>query len=166
MAFQINDPVVYTACGIGRVAAVVTKRFNQAEARQYYEVETERSTVWVSVDAGPDSGLRPLTTHKELKRYRDVLRSQPAPLSIDARQRRTDLAARLRAGSFQGICEVVRDLTALSWRKTLNEADLLVLRKVHDGLCQEWAAAADIPLAAAVEEIAAILLENRQAHEH
>jgi len=163
-AFQVNDSVVYTACGIGRVAALVTKRFQDAQDRLYYEVVIERSTIWVSVDSGPTSGLRLLTLKADLARYREVLLSQPGKLIPDARQRRTEVSGRLKGGSFQSICEVVRDLTALSWVKALNEADSIALRKTRDGLCQEWAAAEGIPLPQAVEEVNALLLENRQAH--
>lgn len=163
-AFQVDDPVVYAACGIGRIAALVTKRFQDAQDRLYYEVVIDRSTIWVSVDSGPASGLRLLTLKTDLARYRDILRSRPGKLIADARQRRTEVAGRLKSGSFQSICEVVRDLTALSWVKALNEADSIALRRTRDGLCQEWAAAEGIPLPQAVEEVNALLLENRAAH--
>jgi RNA polymerase-interacting CarD/CdnL/TRCF family regulator len=77
MTFQVDEAVVYSACGIGRIVALVTKRFAAAEARLYYEVAIEKSVVWVPVDAGSASGLRSLTTKKELAHYRGVLRSQP-----------------------------------------------------------------------------------------
>jgi RNA polymerase-interacting CarD/CdnL/TRCF family regulator len=163
-AFKVDDPVVYTACGIGKITALVTKNFQNQPDKQYYEVVIDRSTVWVAVDSGPTSGLRLLTLKSDLARYRDILRSRPTKLTPDARQRKTEVAERLKAGSFQATCEVVRDLTALSWVKALNEADSIVLRKSRDGLYQEWAAAEGVPLAQAVEEVNALLLENRAAH--
>jgi RNA polymerase-interacting CarD/CdnL/TRCF family regulator len=162
--FKVNDAVVYTACGIGRIAALVTKAFQDKPACEYYEVIVDRSTIWVAVDAGPASGLRLLTLKAELARYRDILRGRPGKLIADARQRKLEVADRLKSGSFQATCEVVRDLTALSWSKALNEADSITLRKMRDGLYQEWAAAADMPLADAVEEVNGLLLESRQAY--
>ena len=165
MPFQIDDRVVYPACGVGRIAALVTKRFFEAEARQYYEVTIEKSTVWVPVDAGTTSGLRLLTSKEELARYRGVLRSRPVPLTLDPRQRRLDLLSQLRAGSLQNLCEIVRDLTARSWRKVLGEADKAALRRARDGLCQEWAAVDGVSVVQATEEVDALLREGRQAYQ-
>ena len=162
--YQVNDSVVYAGCGIGRIAALVTKRFQNASDRLYYEVAVDRSTIWVAVDAGPESGLRLLTPNAELETYRAVLRGQPARLSPDARQRRLEVANRLKVGTFQAMCEVVRDLAAQGWAKTLNEADALALRRTREGLCQEWAAAAGLEVPQAVAEVNALLLEGRQAY--
>jgi len=165
MPFQIDDRVVYPACGVGRIAALVTKRFFEAEARLYYEVVIQRSTVWVPVDAGATSGLRLLTSRDELARYRGVLRSCPVPLTPDPRQRRLDLLGQLRAGSLQNLCEIVRDLTARGWRKVLGEADKATLRRAREGLCQEWAAADGVSVVQATEEVDALLLEGGQAYQ-
>ena len=164
MPFQIDDRVVYPACGVGRIVALVTKLFFEAEARLYYEVIIEKSTVWVPVDAGITNGLRPLTSKEELARYRGVLRSCPVPLTLDPRQRRLELLSRLRLGSFQDLCEIVRDLTARGWRKALGEADKAALRRARDGLCREWAAVDGVSVLRATEEVDALLLEGRQAY--
>jgi len=162
MTFQIDDPVVYPACGIGRIAALVMKSFFEAETRLYYEVAIEKSTVWVPVDSGPASGLRLLTPKSELAHYRGVLRSQPVTLTSNPHERRQNLLNRLKAGAFLDLCEIVRDLTAQSWRKALGEADKLSLRKARDGLCHEWALVDGVPLVQAMEEIDALLRETRQ----
>jgi len=162
MLFQVDDPVVYPSCGIGRIVALVTKTFFEAEARLYYEVAIQKSTVWVPVDAGPASGLRSLTSKSELARYRNVLRSRPVTLTPNPHQRRLDILSRLKAGSFQDLCEIVRDLTAQNWRKALGEADKLSLRKAREGLCQESAIVDGVSLLQAMEEIEALLLEARQ----
>lgn len=162
MRFQVDDAVVYPACGIGRIAGLVTQRFHESEARQYYEVVTDKSTIWVAVEGA--TGLRPVTGKTELGRYRSLLRQAPGSMVADSRQRRQELINRLKDGSFAVLCEVVRDLTAMSWRKPLNEADSMALRKTRDSLAEEWAAAAGIPVQQANDEIAALLLEGRAAH--
>ncbi|MBI4769500.1 MAG: hypothetical protein HY784_03565, partial [Chloroflexi bacterium] len=136
MPFQVDDRVVHPAHGVGRIVGLVTKNFFEAEAHLYYEIAIQRSTVWVPVDAGTAIGLRPLTPKAELARYRGVLRSRPVPLTPDHRQRRLDLLSRLKAGLFQNVCEVVRDLTARGWLKPLSEMDSVTLRKTREGLCQ------------------------------
>jgi RNA polymerase-interacting CarD/CdnL/TRCF family regulator len=164
MRFKVNEAVVYAASGIGRIAGLVTQRFHEPEAREYYEVVTGNSTVWVAVDGAAENGLRRLTGKNELGRYRDLLRSAPTTMVADARQRRQDLVNRLRPGTFASLCEVVRDLTAMSWRKPLNEADSVALRRTRDSLAEEWSAAANISLQEANDELTAVLGEARAVH--
>jgi RNA polymerase-interacting CarD/CdnL/TRCF family regulator len=83
-------------------------------------------------------------------------------LTSNPHERRQNLLNRLKAGAFLDLCEIVRDLTAQSWRKALGEADKLSLRKARDGLCHEWALVDGVPLVQAMEEIDALLRETRQ----
>lgn len=165
MLYQVNDSVVHPAHGVGRVVALAMQHFFDAEARLYYEIDIQRNRVWVPVDTGLASGLRPVTPKAELARYRRVLQSRPTSLILDSRQRHLELVGRLKVGLFQTSCEVVRDLTARRWVKPLNEMDSRTLRRTHEGLCQEWAAAEGISVQEAAKEIDALLLEGRQAHQ-
>ena len=164
MSFQVNDRVVHSTHGVGRVVGLVTMRFATAEARRYYEIAIERNTVWVPVDADTTPELRLLTPRADLARYRAVLQSPPTVLTADHRQRRLEIAQRLKTSSFQTLCEIVRDLTARSWYKPLNEMDAAGLRKAREGLSREWAAADGVSLAEAAQEIDALLLAGRQRY--
>jgi RNA polymerase-interacting CarD/CdnL/TRCF family regulator len=162
MAFKVDEKVVYPAFGVGRIVALVNRRFLEAEMRAYYEVVTDRSTAWVRVDDDAASGLRRLTSKAELAHYRAVLRGQPALLNQDHRQRHQELQTRFKRGTLQDMCEMVRDLSGRGWVKGLSEADSSALRKSRDGLLQEWAAADDVTLPEATAEINALLQEGRQ----
>lgn len=164
MSFNVGDVVVHSEHGIGQVVRLEEKRFFGVESRLYYEVNMPNTTVWVPVEAGAPIGLRPVTDRADLPRYRRVLTSRPLSLDKDRRQRQLYVSQRLKQGSFELLCEVVRDLTASSWRKSLNEWDSLALRRAYDNLCQEWALSAAVPLAEARDEIEALLAEARQAH--
>jgi RNA polymerase-interacting CarD/CdnL/TRCF family regulator len=165
MTFKVDDRVVYPAFGIGRVVGLVTKSFFEAESQLYYEVIGDRSTVWVQVDEGSARGLRRLTRHDELAHYSQIVGSRPITLNQDHRQRQLDLRSQLKLGTMQGLCEMVRDLSARGWVKTLNDTDLLALRKGRDALCQEWAAAEGVSLPQATAELTALLLEGRQRYQ-
>lgn len=162
MELQVGDRVVHPIYGVGRIAAVGKKRFT-GEARVYYEVVAEKTTVWVPMESSDAIGLRRLTTKIDLAAYRKVLKSRPLSLTQDHTRRRTELAAGLKQGSFQALCEMVRDLTARGWHKPLGSADAAYLRRAHDHLCEEWASADGVSIAAANEEIDSLLLESRQA---
>lgn len=163
MEFKVGDYVVHPAYGVGHIERLEEKRFSGPERQLYYKVDLNNGTVWVPVQAEQETRLRPITTQREIARYRKVLIDHPAPLNPDHRERQQELTLRLRAGSFRGMCELVRDLTARSWEKSLNEADVASLRKAREALCQEWAASKGIAPADAEREIDALLLEARQA---
>lgn len=164
MAYAIDEQVVHPAYGIGRITGLVSKKFSDGPARQYYEIAIDKGVVWVGLEAEEVKGLRPLTPKGELVHYRTVLRSRPVALNVDHRQRRLDLGARLRGATFQDTCEIVRDITARGWHKTLSELDNFALRKARDGLCQEWAAAEGVTVLQAIAEVNTLLLESRQAY--
>jgi RNA polymerase-interacting CarD/CdnL/TRCF family regulator len=142
----------------------VTRRFAEAEEGTYYEIAIRRGTVWIPVEAGTTGGLRALTPQAELGHYRSALRSRPVALTPDHRQRRVYLLGRLKAGSFQDLCDVVRDLSARGWHKPLSELDSATLRKTRESLCQEWAVSAGVTVGQASAEVDSLLLEGRRAY--
>ena len=164
MAFQVGDFVFHPAHGVGHIVRLEEKRFVREKARLYYEVSTPKSTIWVPVETYEAVGLRQVTAKYDLARYRSVLKSQPATLEKDHHKRQRELADRLKQGSFQAVCEVVRDLTARGWRKPLNEADGALLRRARENLCQEWAASKGVSVAEATQEVEDLLREARQAY--
>jgi RNA polymerase-interacting CarD/CdnL/TRCF family regulator len=162
MLYQVNEMVVLNGHGLGRIDSLVTKSFGAAAGQEYYEVVTNRSTVWVAVATAETHGMRPLISPTDLGRYRELLRSRPVALNKDYQQRRHELNNRQKIGTFQAACELVRDLTARTWHSPLNDVDKALLDQAHAGLCEEWAAVAEIPLPEARSEVAALLLEARQ----
>ncbi len=164
MEYRVNDLVVHPQHGVGRVVKLETRQFGPGTKQRYYEISIPTGTIWVPVE-GPPNGLRRLTSKGELGRYRGLLRSRPTPLASDHRQRQLALVERLRESSLQARCEVVRDLTAHSWNKPLNESSGTLLRNARQVLCAEWAAAEGLSLAEAAHEIEALLVEGRKLHE-
>ncbi len=165
MRYQVDDRVVHIHHGVGRVVGLVNSSFAGTESKLYYEIALGQSTVWVPVQPAASASveLRALTRKRDLEQYRQVLRSQPVKLSTDHRQRRLDLIEMLKAGTFESLCMIVRDLTAQSHLKTLNDVDSLTLRQAHTHLIQEWAAAEGITVVEATRQIEALLRERSQA---
>jgi RNA polymerase-interacting CarD/CdnL/TRCF family regulator len=163
--YKVGDRVIHMAYGLGKIAALQSKQLFAGESRLYYEVVTAKNTIWVPVDAATPTTLRPLTTKAELSKYADLLKSKPHPLNEDRRMRQTDLNERLKPGTFQAMCEIVRDLNALNWRKPLREADSALLRRVSETLSQEWAIVAGITPIAASQQIDALMAEAKQIHQ-
>lgn len=162
MQFKIGDGVVHPTHGTGQIVNIEKRQFSEKTPRLYYEVTLPKLiTLWIPVEAQLTSGLRAVTARNELDHYRNLLRSPSVPLTVNHQQRRLELASRLKPGSFQGMCEVVRDLTVSGWHKPLGLSDTATLQKTRQSLYLEWAASASVPLIEAIKEIDALLLTTR-----
>lgn len=162
MEFKIGDRVVHPTHGTGQIVNIEKKQFSEKMARLYYEVALPKLiTLWIPIEAQLTSGLRPVTPQNDLDHYRNLLKSPSVPLTVNHHQRHLELVSRLKQGSFQVICEVVRDLTALGRHKNLGVTDTATLQKTRQSLSQEWAAAASISLTEAIKEIDTLLLATR-----
>jgi len=104
-----------------------------------------------------------VTVKSELEQYRNLLKSPPVPLHKNHHRRHLELVSRLKQGSFQVVCEVVRDLTAWGWRKPLGQTDTSTLQKTRESLYQEWATAAGVSMVEAIKEVESLLRTTRQA---
>lgn len=162
MEFKVGDAVFHPIHGVGMVVRLATKQFAGAVARQYYQVNVHKTTVWVPVETYATIGLRHLIDKPELTAYRRLLTS--APVSLDRSGRRLELSERVKQGSFQSLCEMVRDLSARGWRKPLGATDVAALRKTLALLSQEWAASDGVTVLEANQEIQALLQKAKQAH--
>ena len=162
--FKVGDYVVHFSYGPGQIVNLEKKQLFGGEARLYYELMTPKNAVWVPVEAASKPTLRSLTSKSELNAYRQILKSKPATLNKEHRVRHLELTDRLKNGSFQVLCEVVRDLTAHGWSKPLSDVDAALLRRVYDNVCQEWSITSNITIVEANKYINALLFEAKQAH--
>ena len=164
MAFNIGERVVHPHHGVGTITGMVDKQFDAGSLRTYYEIAMADSTLWVPVDQ-PGLGLRGLTPKSELEKCGRILQSPPSPSDLDPRKLREEYARRLKDGTIVAQCEVVRDLTALGWKKPLVGAMADLRRMALNVLCQEWAVVAEVPLTEATHRINAYLTKCKQTHQ-
>lgn len=163
MNFNQGDLVVHKNFGVGKVKSVEGVNFNESGLRPYYRVDFASTTVWVAVGEQPQGGLRPLTPKSQLNHYRSVLKSTPRVLDDQFRKRHAELVSRLEAGSFQVVCEVVRDLSARAASKPLSSYEKNLLAQTRNLLSSEWAAASGLSQAEALSEIETCLLIGRSS---
>jgi RNA polymerase-interacting CarD/CdnL/TRCF family regulator len=164
MQYKAGDSIVHPVYGVGNILRLEEKRLAEDRLRWYYVVTADKSTIWVPVDEAGAAGLRDVTLKRDLDQYRCVLQGRPALLDRDHHKRRLEIHERVKRGSFQSLCEVVRDLSALAWNKPLGENDSSSLKRLQASLCREWAVAADISIPEATAEVQALLLAAWQAY--
>jgi RNA polymerase-interacting CarD/CdnL/TRCF family regulator len=165
MQFKVGDVVVHPAYGIGHIAKIKEKQFSKKNvARLYYQVTMpDRNVIWTPVENQVSNGLRLVTAKSDLDQYRTLLKSDPVLLKKNHPQRYLELVSRLKQGSFQVMCEVVRDLTLADWQKPLGITNKTILRQTQQRLYQEWASAADVSIAEATKEVTTLLQATREA---
>jgi CarD family transcriptional regulator len=162
MQFNVGDLIVHPAHGVGQIVEIEEKQFSEKGESLYYKVVSAKRTVWIPVEAH-EAELRRVTAKSELDRYRKLLKSPPVPLDKNHHRRHLDLVKRLKLGSFQVLCEIVRDLTAWGRRKPLGPSDTTILKRSWENLYEEWATAAGVSTAEATKEVEALLRVARPA---
>ena len=113
MEFKTGDDVVHPNYGVGNIVKMEERELATSGLRWYYVLAIGTATVWMPVQADGSTTLRAVTRKQDLEQYRTVLSGQPTLLNRDYRKRHLDLIERLTHSSFQVICEIVRDLSAL-----------------------------------------------------
>lgn len=161
MMLKVGDRVVHPVYGIGNVKSLGNSPVGDQHTRPCYQVATASATVWVPVDTADATGLRLLTSKSELSECRSLLKSRPGSLNGHYQKRHIELEERLKGGSLLAVCQVVRDLTALSRKKTLTSFEGNLLKKTFKALTEEWAAAEGVSAVAASQEIESLLLKSQ-----
>jgi RNA polymerase-interacting CarD/CdnL/TRCF family regulator len=146
MNFSLGEKVVHQSFGIGSVITVEEMAFNGQAPSQFYRVDFGKTTLWVPVKPEKATGIRPVTPIKDLGRYRRLLKSAPVQLEEDFRKRQEQLGARLGKGTFEALCEVVRDLSARLKSRHLNKFEAVMLRQSREALVEEWALTSGLSL--------------------
>ncbi|HSD85392.1 MAG TPA: CarD family transcriptional regulator [Anaerolineae bacterium] len=164
MDFSTGDEVVHPNYGVGHIVRMEERQLAEAKTRLYYVLAFGKATVWIPVDNGAASALRLVTAAGDLDHYRTLLKSCPVELDRDYKKRRLDINEQLTQGSFQVTCEIVRDLTALGWHRTLTGIDASLLSKVRTNLCEEWAASTGRPLPEAIQEVTTLLQAGEEIY--
>jgi RNA polymerase-interacting CarD/CdnL/TRCF family regulator len=164
MEFRSGDDVFHPNYGVGKIIRLEERQLAEANTRLYYVLAFGQTTAWIPVDNGRSPVLRLVTAPRDLEQYRTLLKSRPAELDRDYKKRRLDIQEQLAHGSFQVICETVRDLTALGWHRNLSGLDASLLTKVRANLCDEWAASTGQSLTDAIREVTALLAAGEQTY--
>ncbi len=164
MEFRSGDNVIHPNYGVANIVRLEERDLATSGLRWYYVLAIGTATVWMPVHADGSTPLRAVTRKQDLEQYRSVLSGQPTLLNRDFRKRNLEILERLTHQSFQVMCEIVRDLTALGWSRPIGETDATMLKKVRDNLSGEWAAATGQSRLEAIQEVEALLRSGRVAY--
>lgn len=163
MIFNQGDRVVHRGFGVGIITSIEMRNLAGEKPRLFYRVDFSKTTVWVPVGDLSKSRLRPVTPMAQLAQYRALLGSRPVSLDADFRKRQVELEKRIDTGTFQGMCEVIRDLNALETEKTLNSYEKALFKHTREALIVEWSETSGLTHFEAMSEIDGCLYQGRQS---
>jgi CarD family transcriptional regulator len=156
MDFNVGDQVIHRAYGPGEILQVDEKQVG-GKKEVYYIVQTSNLTLWVPIGDNGSSSLRFVTPAKQFKRLFALLKEPGEELPEDRLERKLQLQERLKDGSLDAVCRVVRDLNELSKKKKLNDYDAAIMERARSFLLNEWTIAFAIPLQEADKELQVLL---------
>ncbi len=157
MKFRVGDPVVHWTFGLGKIIGVEERALSDSSTL-FYLVQVRDLTVYVPVDHHTESRLRPPTAPRDFKKLFEILKGSPEPLVEDRLERKSLLRKGLADGKAETICRVIRDLTALSRQKPLNDDDKNILHRAQNLLCAEWGFSLSMPQEQAESELQQLLM--------
>jgi CarD family transcriptional regulator len=137
MRFHVGDTVVHWSHGMGEVVGVEDREVT-GQNQTYYVVKIHELSIWVPNDAHLDKRLRPPTSRDGFEHLFNILRAPAQLLPEDRHQRKLQLHRQLSSGSVEETCRVIRDLTGLEHKKSLNMDDRGVLLRAEASLREEW----------------------------
>ena len=161
MTYQVGDKVVHWAFGPGEIIQLDEKRL-AGKTAWYYGVLLKDMTIWVPIGEAENHSLRQVTPAIEFERLYDILRSVGDLLPEDRIERKGLLNERLRGGTLDDVCRVIRDLNSLSYKKKLNENDLSTMERARKLLLDEWKLSMSIPMEEAQRKLDFLLEEGRK----
>jgi RNA polymerase-interacting CarD/CdnL/TRCF family regulator len=137
MEFQVGDPVVHCSYGMGKVTGVEERAYNESTTT-YYKIEVMDLTIWVPADENLKSRLRLPASVSGFKKMLGVLSATADTLPKDRRERNTLLQDRMKDGSVESLCKVLRDLSFFRRDKSWSEYDSALMKRAQKALLGEW----------------------------
>jgi CarD family transcriptional regulator len=156
MTFQVGDKVIHWSFGLGEIIQLDEKELS-GKTGKYYVVQIRDLTLWVPANETGERCLRFLTSVRDFPNLFRILASPGEPLSDDRLERKTQLADRLKEGSLESVCRVIRDLTSHKRLKKMNDNDSAILDRARSFLLNEWSVSLSVPVQQAERELKELL---------
>ena len=159
MNFQAGDTVMHWSHGLGQITGEEERSVN-GENKLYYVVKIQDFKVWVPEDELLAGRLRLPTSAAAFRRLFAILSGAAQMLPDDRHERKTQLHSRMATGNAESICHVIRDLSTLEQKKTLNDDDKSTLTRARKMLLGEWEYSLKLLPAQAEDDLSQLLQQH------
>ncbi len=155
LGYGAGDHVVYPTHGVGRIVSLETQEIAGQKLKLFViNFAKDRMTLRVPVGKAKGSGLRRLSTRKEMQTALTTLRGRSRVKRTMWSRRAQEYEAKINSGDPRSIAEVVRDLHRNSDQRDQSFSERQMYQAALDRLAREVAVVERIS-----EEIAAERLE-------
>ncbi len=159
MAYHVGDQVVHWVYGLGEIVQLDEKKLS-GQPENFYVVNIRDMTLWVPISETGERRLRTLTPAEDFHKIFSILSSPGEPLSNDRLERRNQLTERLKDGTLESICLVIRDLALHKQIQKMNENDNAIQNRAMSFLLDEWSTVLSVPVQQADRELHELLEEG------
>ena len=158
LAYGTGDYVVYPTHGVGKINSVETQEIaGQTLSVFVIHFEKDRMTLRVPVGKAKGSGLRRLSTRKEMDAALAKLKGRSKARRTMWSRRAQEYEAKINSGDPASIAEVVRDLYRNVGQPEQSYSERQIYQAALDRLVREFAAVEKIDETTAVQRVKQML---------
>lgn len=158
LSFSAGDLVVYPTHGVGRILTVENQEIAGHSLNVFVvHFDKDRMTLRVPVAKAKNSGLRRLSTRKEMESALAKLKGRSRAKRTMWSRRAQEYEAKINSGDPASIAEVVRDLYRNVGQPEQSYSERQIYQAALDRLVREFAAVEKIDEGAAVRRVEQML---------
>ena len=157
--FAIGDFVIYPTHGMGVVKELTTQKYgDQVIEFVVITFDKTRMTLRIPIDKVEISGLRKISTEKEMKSAINLIKTPPKIKRMMWSRRAAEYEKKINSGSPLEIAEVVRDLHCRSkFRTEQSFSERQIYEEALQRLAEEYAAVFEMPNEEAINKMEKIM---------
>ena len=161
LGFSTGDFVVYPTHGVGKILGIENQEIAGYQLKVFVvHFDKDRMTLRVPVAKAKNSGLRRLSTRKEMDAALSKLKGRSRAKRTMWSRRAQEYEAKINSGDIVAIAEVVRDLYRSDTQPEQSYSERQLYEAALDRLSREIAAVQRITETEAVKEIEAALAKG------
>jgi CarD family transcriptional regulator len=157
ITFKVDEYVVYPTHGVGKIKDIVKEKIANFELECYViEFEKEKLTISIPMKQAIKSGLRRLSTRREMQDIFDILRGGVKKMKGMWSRRAQEYEEKINTGDLLSIAEVLRDLTRDIEDSERSYSERVIYETALHRLSSEYASVERITISESVEKIISI----------
>jgi CarD family transcriptional regulator len=158
LTFTQGDHVVYPSHGVGKILSIEVQEISGYQLSVYVvHFDKDRMTLRVPVGKAKGSGLRRLSTQKEMASALAKLKGRSKAKRTMWSRRAQEYEAKINSGDPGSIAEVVRDLYRNTGQPDQSYSERQIYQAALDRLVREFAAVEAIDEQTATERLEQML---------
>jgi len=158
LGFNTGDFVVYPTHGVGKILGIEDQEIAGYQLNVFVvHFDKDRMTLRVPVGKAKNSGLRRLSTRKEMDTALAKLKGRSRAKRTMWSRRAQEYEAKINSGDPGSIAEVVRDLYRNVGQPEQSYSERQIYQAALDRLVREFAAVENIDEASAVKRVEGML---------